>query len=231
MSTLEEQIAKTRERFAVETRDHQMTVLLNQGIYRHLRFRGTKNYAYWFELITGPRFVLFRGDGDSYVFSNNDEDMFRSFRNGILRNGTIEPDPGYWTQKLASSEQAEKWDEDEFRNALEEMVTEYGNDGTVPPEHMGDFRKEVAYWIDGEDLSTPELAIKHMEDFHWRYDGHARPVLFEESWEWIAPCKSYDWWYLWALHAIPWGIQRFDEQFGRPGTQDVSRARDVATLG
>jgi hypothetical protein len=55
------------ERFAKETAEHDMEIVHDDGLYRHLRFRHQgPNYSswYWFDLITVPGSLIFRGDGD-----------------------------------------------------------------------------------------------------------------------------------------------------------------------
>src|SRR5690606_19663157 len=92
-------------RFANDTADHQMTVLHDDGVYRHLLFRDPQHSFNWFELITTPGQLVFSGDGDSYVFRRT-TDMFDFFRSGIYRDGSLNINPGYWSEKLASSRDA-----------------------------------------------------------------------------------------------------------------------------
>lgn len=236
MTELKDQLKKSAQRFKVETKNHKMKVLHNDGIYRHLRFMDPKNSAYWFEVHTGPNFLLFRGDGDSYVFSNGDRDMFRSFRHSIYKDGSLHPDPGYWTQKLSSSEQAEKWDQDVFQEDLEQYITDMVEQEIVPKEHEQRLRDEVEADLMYEDLHSADLAIKALTEFSFyfeesnRYDSEKKPDFeFDECWEWISTCTEYDWWYLWALHGICWAIKTLDATYGVPGkTVDVaSRGREV----
>lgn len=233
MTSLEDQLKKTRARFEVETKNHQMKVLRNDGVYRHLRFMDPKNSSYWFEVHTGPHFLLFRGDGDSYVFSNGDQDMFRSFRQNIYKDGSLHPDPGYWTQKLSSSEQAEKWDPDVFQEDLEQYITDMVEQEIVPKEHEQRLRDEVEADLMYEELHSADLAIKALMEFDFyfegadRYKSGSKPDFeFDECWEWISRCTEYDWWYLWALRAICWAVKNFDAKYGLPG-----RAVDVANKG
>ncbi|MEV7870133.1 hypothetical protein AB0P17_29495 [Streptomyces sp. NPDC088124] len=58
-------------RFARDTARHQLTVLHADGLYRHLRFasRVTGYSEYWFGLITMPYALVFKGDGEAFVFT------------------------------------------------------------------------------------------------------------------------------------------------------------------
>lgn len=233
MTSLGDQLAKSRKRFETEIRGHTMEVLRNDDVYRHLRFRNRKDSAYWFEIHTGPNFLLFRGDGDSYVFSNGDSDMFRSFRHSIYKDGSLHPDPGYWTQKLSSSEQAEKWDTDVFQEDLEKQIADLVEQEILPERHEKRFREDVEAHLMYEDLYSADLVIKCLMEFDFyfdkadRFDPKHEPDLdFDECWEWVTKCTEYDWWYLWALHGICWGVHQFDKKFGRPGV-----AVDLAMAG
>jgi hypothetical protein len=229
---MKDQLAKSRQRFDTEVRDHKMKVLRNDKVYRHLRFMNPRNGAYWFELHTGPHFLLFRGDGESYVFSNGDHDIFSSFRHSLRADGSIHPDPGYWTQKLASAEQAEKWDTDTFSEDLEQHITDMVEQEIVPKKHEARLRAEVENDLMYEDLHSADLAIKALMEFEFyfderdHYDSKKQPdFTFEECWEWVTKCTEYDWWYLWALHGIVWGIGQYDRKFGRPGVRvDAAKA-------
>lgn len=221
MTSMKDQLAKSLQRFTSEVRDHKMTVLHHDGVYRHLRFMDPRNSAYWFELHTGPHFLLFRGDGESYVFSNGDQDIFRSFRHSIHNNGSLRPDPGYWTQKLASAEQAEKWEQETFQEDLEAQITYMVEAEIVSKENEQRFRDEVESHLMYEDLHSADLAVKCLMEFEFDADESDPEVradtLFEECWEWVTKCTEYDWWYLWALHGILWGVRQYDLRFGRPG--------------
>src|SRR3954463_11871038 len=83
-------------RFARDTADHQMTIVHDDGLYRHLRFRNpNRTWNYWFDLITYPGGLTFQGDGESFTFRRL-EDMFEFFRQPA--NATI--NPSYWGEKL-----------------------------------------------------------------------------------------------------------------------------------
>ena len=46
-----------RERFQADVARHGMTVLRDDGLYRHLRFRRPDCSAYWFDLLTAPGII------------------------------------------------------------------------------------------------------------------------------------------------------------------------------
>ena len=70
----------TLEAFLKDVETHQVEILLDQGVYRHLRCRRVEQptWLHWFDIHTGPNFLLIRGDMGSVSFSRV-EDMFEFF--------------------------------------------------------------------------------------------------------------------------------------------------------
>jgi hypothetical protein len=191
----------SRDRFQRETAGHEMTVLHDDGLYRHLRFNAPGGGFNWFDLITVPHALIYRGDGESFVFSRI-EDMFEFFRSPA---GRIYP--GYWAEKLTSSPDAAKsYSEDLFRQHVAEAVKECEGD-------FSGLGKAVEEEFFGEDsycnTEYEETAREALNSFEYQPDGaEGDPFTFEDSWEW--DLRGWDWWFLWACQAIVWGIAQYD---------------------
>lgn len=69
----------TEERFLKDVAKHEMTVIRDDGINRHLRFKNPNDSSYWFDLITWPGTLCIDGDCGTYVFKRT-PDMFQFFR-------------------------------------------------------------------------------------------------------------------------------------------------------
>ncbi|MEN5374297.1 hypothetical protein [Stenotrophomonas hibiscicola] len=54
MSARTDARAKALARFEKDTAEHQMEVLLDNGVYRHLRFKRPGSYAFSFDVVTWP---------------------------------------------------------------------------------------------------------------------------------------------------------------------------------
>lgn len=204
------------ERFARDTAKHQMTVLHDDGLYRHLRFRAERIF-YWFDLITVPGTLIFQGDGTSFVFSRT-EDMFEFFRGSAWKG---QPNVSYWAEKLTSTrngrEGVKVYDEDLFRQRVTEAFVEAARSrgyrttkgriipGGVPRGTGKALREQV---LDDEDgfLGFESEARRLLDQFE--HDG----FRFFDTWEW--DFRDYDWWFLWACHAIVWGIAQYDAAKG-----------------
>lgn len=190
-----DEYAAIAARFARDTAGHEMTVLHDQGLYRHLRFMNPKNSEYWFEIVTWPGSLAMRGDlGDGYVFTRLN-DMFEFFR--ADRRWGI--NPHYWAEKLGGGRSSvQEYSEDAFRQIVRELFVSAVRCGEAP-RGLG---KAVRADILDQDLWDEDEARKLLETFE--YKGFA----FGETWEFNF--RDYDSSFLWACHAIVWGIAQYD---------------------
>lgn len=181
------------ERFARDTAGHQMTVLHDDGLYRHLRFQDPKHGAYWFDIVTWPGCLTIRGDiNDAYTF-NRLPDMFEFFRGKHIN-------PGYWAEKLPNGwNSVKEYSEDTFRKLVKEHVAEAIRYSDAPRGISRAVRDEI---LNRFDLHSEDNAREALDDFE--YKG----FRFEDTWEW--DFRDYDWAFIWACHAIVWGIAQYD---------------------
>jgi hypothetical protein len=244
-------------RFARDTARHTMTVLHDDGLYRHLLFRDRQHSSYWFELITTPGQLVFSGDGESVVFRRI-TDMFEFFRWGIWRDGSLNINPHYWSEKLTSDRDSvmaysddlfEQQVADELKAAepLYPGVTEAWKEH-VESEFNTEYEEEARRALD-----EFEFGVRHKADCSWCgrglvADTHTEAALwcgkhlrdhgsthtvsierlgftFTDTWEW--QLRDFDWWYLWACHAIVWGIARYD-RVRSYGVQPLAAPKAVA---
>jgi hypothetical protein len=185
------------ERFALETAKHEMQILHDDGLYRHLKFKTPGDSGYWYELITAPNSLTFRGDGESFVF-HRERDMFEFFRSNPDRN-MRRINSTCWAEKLTSNRDCVKV---YSRERLDERVAEV----------LKGAEEEYPGVTDAWTLAT-DTSI----DWDVEYEDGAREALrdfehdkfqFHDTWEW--DLKDYDWWFLWALHGIVEGIAQYD---------------------
>jgi hypothetical protein len=206
-------------RFARDTAQHQMTVLHDDGLYRHLLFRAPGHSFYWFELITTPGQLVFSGDGESFVFRRT-TDMFEFFRSGIRRDGSVGINPHYWSEKLTSDRDSVKsYQEDLFVRLVWEQADHLIEQEHVTPEQADRFRQAIKDDIvEGGLCATADEAYRTIEDFEFYNDPskefdyrHEPDIRFEDAWEWFGATKDFGWWFLWVCRAIVWGIARYDK--------------------
>lgn len=188
-------------RFARDTAHHQMRVLHDDGVYRHVRFMHTtdegRSSAYWFELVTWPGSLVFRGDGQSFVFERV-EDMFAFFRDGAYRG---EPSVSYWAEKVTSGQdRIRTYSEEMFRRRVLETFTEDASYGGVPRGTGRALREQI---LDNPEIYHEQGARDALDEFE--HDGYE----FVDTWDW--DILDWDWWFLWACHALVWGIAYYDK--------------------
>lgn len=197
----------TAARFADETAKHEMTVLHEDGLYRHVRFANPDSGFYWFDLVTWPGTLVFRGDGESFTFAR-EKDMFEFFR---ANRGRI--NPGYWSEKVVSNRDCiKRYDQEIFEAQIKEAFVEAVRYGDAPRGLGKAVREEI---LNAEEIGWEDGAHRVLREFRFfknpsdRYDWRKKPDFeFRDTWEWSF--RDYDWWFLWACHAIAWGIGRYD---------------------
>lgn len=252
MST--ETIAK---RFARDAAQHQLTVLHDDGLYRHLRFRAPRRNTYWFDLITAPGSLTFRGDGESFTF-DRDPDMFQFFRR---RPGSI--NAHYWAQKVTSGRDGlMKYDDGQLTSWVREYTVEAIRDGWAPRgtgKAVTELLEEISLLGGTDERGARDLLEQFSYGEVWtatcshcwesgRFDGdeeylanrwalnhervgaeHRAKTTKQDGFTfggdlWELSFAEYDWWFLWALHGIVWGIAQYDREHLRQ-QQRASRRR------
>lgn len=178
----------------VSTRNHQMTVLRDDGLYRHIRFAKPGTGIWRFDLVTWPGHLVITGDLEDFHFARI-PDMFEFFRNPV---GYI--NPHYWAEKLQGPQRFESFSTDSFKRQVYEDFREWCRDRPGP--HRTLWRAIRAEVLDHLDECDETLAYQRLSRFQFgRFN-------FGDSWEWNL--RDYDWHFLVALHAIVWGINKYD---------------------
>lgn len=240
-----EDFKEARERFKRETAGHRLTVVMDQSRYkgkrakpyRHLHFGNPNGGGYWFDLVTWPGNLVFRGDGTSFAFARTD-DMFEFFRR---RNWDSEYgiDVSYCAEKLTSDrDSVVTFQEEKFLAAAREQAQHAIEQEHIQPDQVERFWAHFnEEFVESGMCGDETGAVGVLEDFEFYNDEskefsprHKADFTFEEWWEWFSLSKGYDWWFLWALCAIAWGIERYDATVGTKAV-DVAKASDTAQQG
>lgn len=188
------------ERFKRDTANHVMTVLHDDGLYRHLRFANPDSSFYWFEIVTWPNVLTIRGDVGTVTFSRG-ADMFTFFRGRAVN-------PSYWAEKTPDHGRSlREYSEDLLKAELSAALTDYEED-----------YPDLA--ASGPRPKTPEeireLIANYEADGSLAYEDGARELLAEleqagvvsDTWEW--DLSEWKWTFLWCCHAIVHAIAQYD---------------------
>lgn len=193
-------------RFQRETAGHQMTVVHDNGLYRHLRFVTPKSDLYWYEIVSTPGQLVFSGDGDSFVFRLA-PDMFEMFRRSA-EAGSI--NATYWAEKCKTGN-VRTYSRERFEQHVWKQVDERKQ------YFRGDLRADVQRYIfDSEIYNVDYEADAIMAVLGYQYHltktrddrGNWDTFRFRRVHEW--ELEDFDWWFLFACYAISDAILKYD---------------------
>lgn len=199
-------------RFTEDTRNHQMQVCHDQGLYRHLLFTAPATPICSFQIFTTPGSLAIAGDMGTYVFARL-EDMFRFFD---APSGRINPD--YWSQKVTAQDvhcPVRKYSSARFRDVVLQDYHDrrYEFDPPVQERLLSRISFEI---LQSHSLEYEPDAREILQRFEFCFrPADGRPeVVFDyadaDSWDF----KDYSHHFLWCLEAVVFGIARYREVTG-----------------
>jgi len=195
----------TEDRFLETVKDHQMKVLRDNGVERHIQFRCNGRYFESFELITWPGHLMITGDYGTYVFCRI-EDMFAFFRTDGSKV-RLPINPRYWGEKLLSVCKLGgfmEFSEERFKSNVIDMIKQQfdGEDAERESEVIADVEESIFPITDDGMVRACDAVIEYK---------HENGFQFIDAWDWVGGCNDYTYHYIWCLYAIVWGIQQYDK--------------------
>jgi hypothetical protein len=193
--------------------EHEMQVLRDDGVYRHLLFKKPNSGSHHFNIVTYPGTLVYTGDMGSFVFQRLD-DMFQFFRTDSDRGDGI--NPGYWAEKLVAINRYghTEFDEAEFTRAVMEYLINWireHRDRTDKDERRELWEAVVNNVIEADSDSDGMRKQIAANDFCHKVlfkDGSTRVFGFE----YLLECNFEDFTvqYYWACYAIAWAVKQYD---------------------
>ncbi|MEU0991630.1 hypothetical protein [Streptomyces sp. NPDC005953] len=186
------------ERFARDTAEHQLTVLHENGLYRHLRFAAPdRGRVGPFELITWPYNLVVKAGWTFHFDIDATPDMLDLFRNTAF-SGEI--NPGYWSEKVrAGRDEVEGFDQQLFDQQVKRYVAHSIRDGEAPRGLGAEVTREI---FELGDISHEAGARSALAEF--RYKGWDFGDLSE--WDFC----DYTPGFIHSCHAIRRGVDLWD---------------------
>lgn len=191
--------------FENDVSKHTVTVLRDDGLYRHLRCsRGS--YAYSFDVVTWPGYLCYSGDMGCFVFTRL-PDMFEFFRG----RRTARIDLGYIAEKAVASDKHDgirEFSESMLKAAIKADFDAFTEDWS------DDDRVLLCAEIDAEVVGAisdgRDAAVRAALEFVTRGpDGDGRPRhVFVDFWE--HRLEDYTTRFMWCCYAVPWAIEQYD---------------------
>lgn len=182
-----------------------MTIVRDDSVHRHIRFRKPSSGVMHFDIVTYPHHLCYSGDMGCFVFSRID-DMFEFFRRP---NGPIEINESYWSEKIEATDKNDghrKFDPDMAREFVENW--------------LDDRRKEA-----GEDFDLPawEALRERLEDDVLSRAHDSEGVFYNALYSFkleddypFQDCmsgnnfESYTHRFQWCCFALVWAIRQYD---------------------
>ena len=215
------------EQFLNDVERHEMHILRDDGVYRHIRFKRPGTGCMHFDLITWPGYLCYAGDMGHYLFRrlNDMFEFFRTDREHVRRRGDLRlaVNLPYWAEKLEAVDGnrrhggAMEYSEAKLRAYVNETRMRWIRDARA--EQLLSRKERRSLWeeVDHEVLSRidddgEEAAYIALRDFRWTPKrGHCAPEYeFTEFWE--VEFKQYTHRFQWCCFALAWGIEQYDRE-------------------
>jgi hypothetical protein len=206
--------AEVLAHFEHDTCKHVMTVLRDNGIDRHLRFRNPDSSYDWFDVMTWQGRLYIGGDCGTFVFDRT-ADMFQFFRG---EPGDI--NPGYWLEKIEAADKcdgATEFDPEAFRSAMHarrvELVRSLCARGSLNKAE----RRELWEQFDSEVLDRIDDRSGDVS-FYFAYEfRYLKGSILSDDYQHFGlntddmpKCERFTNRYLWNCFAIVWAIRQYD---------------------
>jgi hypothetical protein len=200
---MSEMYADSYRDFLTYTKGLEMTVLHDEGLYRHLKFKDATGW-FGYTLVTWPGHLYVGGGLDAFTFARI-PDMFSFFTSGV---SGVEPgriNPSYWAEKItAAATPARCHSPEKFRSAVVQdfLAARHRFPIALP------FWEQVRDDLLNDDVPDYEEHARAAVDRFDYYDlDTRRHFQFSDWWEWDT--KDWSVHYLRACHAIVWGINQY----------------------
>lgn len=203
------------EQFKSEIDKHQMQVIYDNGVNRHIRFKRPGSMNMHFDLITWPGYLCYTGDMGTFVFRRL-QDMFQFFRREP--GGLYQIDMRYWAEKVEAGDKCdgiERFSEARFRADVRdffEQSTEDTDKWTA--------EAKAALWarIENEVFWDLSNEGEHAAWSALRSFDHDKRWFFQD---WERSCREYSHRFQWCCHALAWAINTYDMAKASP-TSDLA---------
>jgi hypothetical protein len=186
----------TKERFLEDVSRHEVTILRDDGLYRHVRFSRPNSGIMRFDLVTWPGYLCYCGDVGEFVFSRID-DMFAFFRRP---DGGI--NEGYWAEKCYAQDRdgVKRYSPEKARQQIVDYLEAVDADDVVKQA----VEDELLFAMDdmGEEGFRSEVDSFSCENA----DGGE--FRFHDFYEY--DLTEYSFRFIWCCYAMSWGIRQYD---------------------
>lgn len=199
----------TKDQFLKDISEHQMQILKNDGVYRHIRFAMPDSQVMHFDLITYPNHLVYSGDMGSYIFKRS-EDMFFWF----FRDNSSWFNPGYRAEKLVGTSVygdghsvfCAKHFCETLKETVQEQLVELKESEELDDDVLENLEASIEELYD-DLLGESEAALAY--EIFDRFSRNTKHLDLEDAFE---GAFRYTFHFIWALYAIEWGVLQYFEK-------------------
>lgn len=218
--------APTEETFLADVKDHRLTIIRDDGVYRHIRLARPGTVCMHFDLIAWPGYLAYVGDMGAFTFTRL-YDMFEFFRDSRDGNrGHI--DLRYWAQKLVATDKGsghEAFSVELFEDVINGYRLEWIRDAYRSGRLTKAERRELWEAVEEDVLraasSGEHEAFQAAGEFSHRF-GELTYTL-DDFWD--HDFRDYTYGFRWACFAIAWGIRQYDQATELPAMAEKDPAQ------
>lgn len=202
------------ESFKKDTAQHVLTVLKDDGVYRHLRVENPSSIEQHYSITTWPGYLCYSGDMGCYVFQRVD-DMFTFFRK---EPGYI--NESYWHEKLEAVDRngdVEEWNQAAFEADVTEVLNAWLADNEDQEPDFIEEQKTKIQWL--LDESSEYNAEHYNALLIHKFEPDEGGVEFVDFWEGSGRFMKYTARFIWCCHAIVHAIHLYDQLEAKESSQ------------
>lgn len=193
----------TLETFLDKVKDHQLTINLDQGLYKDLTIKKPNCIDAHYHITTRPGYLFFTGDMGSFVFSRID-DMFSFFR-----SEDYSINPTYWSEKVQAEsvfgDGVKSYDPEKVRSDLQSELETFIDDLDLDDEDYNDKVEEATNAIDEIDCSDVYELVEAIRSWDPDLAGGLDLCDF-----WENGTDTHTYYYIWCCFAVVHAINLYD---------------------
>jgi hypothetical protein len=201
----------TEEVFLDDVKNHKMTILKDDGVYRHLRFKRPDSNTYWFDIVTFPQTLVITGDMGGCMYQRLD-DMFQFFRND--NKDKLRINPSYWGEKVVcGKDEITEFSQDELKRVATDYIDSALDGEGWTDDEIEHLKNDISQEIDWCDSNSVRM-YDFMEEYEYRKEETTiwdePDFIFTDWFESHHHAEVYTFHYIWRSYAIAWAVQQYD---------------------
>jgi hypothetical protein len=231
----------TVDRFLEDVKDHELTIIHDEGLNRHIRMKRPQSSSYYYDIITWNGYLTICGDMGTYVFRRI-EDMFQFFQmdDNDFNKSKTEPlsiNPGYWGEKLEAFPKRgyKEYSQDKFMENVKDYLDHHFPDDLDIEIDDDLFETDEAHAAEYDRILGLVKArvweevrddLRYIDDNEYAYYAAIRDFDFAEIVDiedyeievkfnfddfWEYSSEVYTFHYIWCLYAIVHAINKYKE--------------------